>query len=218
LSRAFLAPRLSHAPLRRVRLLGVDDAHPAEMMRSALAATGIAVVICTLSACGGGHTQAVRTVTVVSHTPANSPRTGDVLTLSGLGTFEGRCPRGRASWRLRFINVGSATDTIAYRVGAGVRRSVNVDPGNAITFRLVPGAARTQEPADRFVPPLGQGRGLAAARTVPTTAPLQATIYQGTEPQTLRADVHVALTAIGGESGQCVLVGSTVNAYTYPNS
>jgi hypothetical protein len=95
---------------------------------------------------------------------------------------------------------------------------VNVDPGNAIAFRLVQGAARTHEPADRFVAPLGQGRGLAAARTVPSTPPLQATIYQGSEPQTLRADVRLALTAIAGESGQCVLVGSTVNAFTYPNS
>jgi len=56
------------------------------------------------------------------------------------------------------------------------------------------------------------------AMAVPTTAPLQVIIYQGTEPQTLRANVRLALTTIGGESGQCVLVGSTVNAYTYPNS
>jgi len=52
---------------------------------------------------------------------------------------------------------------------------------------------------------------------VPTTAPIDAVIYQGTEPQTLRADVHLALSAIGGESGQFVLVGSTVSAFTYPN-
>ena len=52
---------------------------------------------------------------------------------------------------------------------------------------------------------------------MPTTEPLEALIYQGTEPQTLRADVHMALATIGGESGQCVLVGSTINAYSYPN-
>jgi hypothetical protein len=52
---------------------------------------------------------------------------------------------------------------------------------------------------------------------VPSTVALDALIYQGTEPQTLRADIHLALTTIGGESGQCVLVGSTVSAYTYPN-
>ena len=52
---------------------------------------------------------------------------------------------------------------------------------------------------------------------MPTTVPLHALIYQGTEPQTLRADVDLALSTIGGESGQCILVGSTVRAYTYPN-
>jgi hypothetical protein len=52
---------------------------------------------------------------------------------------------------------------------------------------------------------------------VPTTKPLHAITYQGTEPQTLRADVSLALATIGGESGQCILVGSTVSAYTYPN-
>lgn len=186
------------------------------MMRSAVAATGIAVVVCTLAACGGGHKQPVRTVTVGSRTVANSAGLGGVLTLSGLGTFEGRCPRGGASWRLRFISVGAATETLSYRIGAGVRRTVNVQPGNAITFRLAPGAARTHEP--RFVPPRGQPRGLTGARTVPTTAPLQATIYQATEPQTLRANVHLALTAIAAENGQCGLVATTVNAYTYPNS
>jgi hypothetical protein len=56
------------------------------------------------------------------------------------------------------------------------------------------------------------------AMSVPTTAPLRGVIYQGTEPQTLRADVELALSTLGGESGQCVLVGSNVSAYTYPNS
>ena len=52
---------------------------------------------------------------------------------------------------------------------------------------------------------------------MPTTAPLEVLIYQATEPQTLRADIHLALTTSGGDSGQCILVGSTVNAYAYPN-
>jgi len=115
------------------------------------------------------------------------------------------------------VNVDAATDTVSYRVGTGGRRTVNVDPGSSITFRLVQNTTRTHEPADRFVPPLGQGRGRTAATSVPSTEPLQATIYQGTEPQTLRADIRLALSTIGGESGQCVLVGSTLNAYTYPN-
>jgi hypothetical protein len=93
---------------------------------------------------------------------------------------------------------------------------VNINPGNGLTFHLIPNATKTREPA--FVPPRGQGRGLATAMMVATTAPLHVTIYQGTEPQTLRADVRLALATSGGESGHCVLVGSSVNAYTYPNS
>jgi hypothetical protein len=105
---------------------------------------------------------------------------------------------------------------VSYRVGNGARHTIHVNPGRSITLHLLPDAARTREPADRFVPPVGQGRGRAGATTVPTTAPLQAVIYQGTEPETLRADVRLALAASGGETGECVLVGSTVNAYTYP--
>ena len=125
-------------------------------------------------------------------------------------------PRGARIWSLRFVNADQATDTISYRVGTGTSRQVNVEPGGSVAVRLVPNATRTHEPRDRFVP-ADQGRGLAAATSVPTTEPLEALIYQATEPQTLRADVHLALATIGGESGQCVLVGSTINAYTYPN-
>jgi hypothetical protein len=188
------------------------------MRRSAVSVTAIAVSMWTLSACGDGHKKrAHRTGTVASRSVTHSAHSDAVLSLSGLGTFEGRCPRGARSWTLRFVVDVGATDTVSYRVGTGARRTVNVDPGNAITFHLVPAATKTHEPADRFVPPLGQGRGLATAMMVPTTAPLQVIIYQGTEPQTLRADVRLALATIGGESGQCVLVGTSVNAYTYPN-
>jgi hypothetical protein len=186
------------------------------MMRAAAVATGSAVVVCALSACGGGQKQAQQTVTAVSRAAVSSARVGDVLSLSGFGTFEGLCPRGGRRWKLRFINPGFATDTISYRIGTGSRRTQNVNPGTTITFGLVPGAARTHEP--RFSPPAGQGHGRTGATTVSSTAPLEVTIYQSTEPQTLRADVRIALTTIGGESGRCVLVGSTVNAHTYPNS
>jgi hypothetical protein len=188
--------------------------------RPAPAATAIAaaVLASAFSACGGGtHKQQVTSTTTITSKAATVPQ-DEILSLSGLGIFEGRCPRGARSWTLRFVVRGaSATDTVSYRVGTGPRHTVNVDPGRALTIHLVPGATKTHEPADRFVPPVGQGRGRAGPATVPTTQPLQALIYQGTEPQTLRADVRIALAAIGGETGQCVLVGSTVNAYTYPN-
>ena len=137
--------------------------------------------------------------------------------VSGLGSFAGLCPRGARTWMLRFINSGAATEAVSYRVGAGGRNLRSLKPGGAITIRLLPNVARIHEPADRFIP-RGQGRGLTGATSVPSTAPLNASIYQATEPQTLRADAHLALTTIGGDSGQCVLVGSTVDANTYPNS
>jgi hypothetical protein len=188
------------------------------MSRLGLTGATIAVFACTLSACGASHKQRAERAPTVAPRSITTPASEDeVLSLSQLGTFEGRCPPGARSWTLRFVVTAEATDTLSYRVGIGARRTVNVDPGNAITIHLVPDAARTHEPADRFVPPIGQGRGLAMATSVPTTSPLRAVIYQGTEPQTLRADVDLALSTIGGESGHCILVGSTVHAYTYPN-
>ena len=170
-----------------------------------------------LSACGGSQQR--RAKRPVTTAPASDPRSRQdvVLSLAGLGTFQGLCPRGAHSWTLRFVlNNDEPTTAVSYRVGEGAARLVTVNPGHVITFHLVPNATKTHEPADRFIPP-GQGRGRTAATSVPTTAPLYARIYQATEPQTLRADVHLALWAVGGDSGQCGLVGSTVKAYTYPN-
>ncbi len=183
--------------------------------------TAVVVVLAlTISACGGSQKQrAGQRTAPTQRGGTRQPAPGnEILSLSALGTFEGRCPRGARFWTLRFIDDGGATDTVSYRVGTGPRRTVNVDPGKPIVVKLVPNATRTHEPADRFIPPAGQGRGLTRATTVPTTASLNAVIYQATEPQTLRADIHLALTTIGGESGQCVPVGSSVGAYTYPNS
>lgn len=186
--------------------------------RRALSRTAIVIAGVMPSACGAGHEHPVgRVRPVVSLSVADAPNSPQLLSLSGLGTFEGRCPRGAPSWTVRFVVTAGATDTLSYAVGTGARRTVNIQPGDAITIRLVPGAARTHEPADRFVAPTGQGRGMARAMSASTTAPVHAVIYQATEPQTLRADVDLALSTIGGESGQCVLVGSTVHAYTYPN-
>lgn len=195
---------------------------PGPRWRAAVVAAPYAAVtafVCALSGCGASdHGQNHRTRTVVSRPRTSSARPDEILSLSALGTFEGRCPRGARSWALRFVDTAKATDTFRYQVGPAGRRTVNIDPGNAVSIDLRPGAARTHEPADRFVPPPGQGRGRATAMTVPTTALLHGVIYQGTEPQTLRADVELALSTAGGESGQCVLVGSNVSAFAYPNS
>ncbi len=185
----------------------------------AVAGATLGVVVCSISACGVSHIPTTPVASSVASSPvAPSSRPYEVLSLSALGTFQGRCPRGARIWTLRFVVPrGAATDAVKYRLGSARGRTVEVNPGDALTFRLVPYAARTHESPDRMVPPLGQGRGLTRSTSVPTTMPLNVQIYQGTEPQTLRADIRLALTAIGGESGQCVLVGSTVDANTYPN-
>lgn len=188
---------------------------------AAVSASYVAIFafVCALSGCGANDQRLDhRTRTVISRSRTSSTRPDEILSLSALGTFEGRCPRGARSWTLRFVNPANATDTFRYQVGPGARRTVNIEPGNSISIRLRPGAATTHEPVDRFVPPPGQGRGRAMAMSVPTTALLHGVIYQGTEPQTLRADVVLALSTLGGESGQCILVGSKLSAFTYPNS
>ena len=192
------------------------------MRRTAVTATAIAASVCMISACGSSHREvahpttnvASRSEEVASGSVSHSARPERVLSLSGLGTLEGSCPPGARLWTLRFVSDPEASELVSYRVGTGARHTVNA---SAITIHLVPNATKTHEPADPFVPPAGQPRGVLKAMSLPTTAPIQALIYQATEPQTLQADVRLALASIGGESGQCVLAGSTVNAYTYLN-
>jgi hypothetical protein len=187
------------------------------MKRALLTAGTVAALGCLLSACGEGRSHLTPRIAIAPAASVTDPsRPYEVLSLSGLGRFEGRCPRGAHSWRLRFVDDEMASDAVSYRVGDGQRHTVNVNPGHAITIHLVPNATRTREPAIRFVPP-GQGRGRTKAESVPSTEPLGALIYQATEPQTLRATVHLAFTTMGGESGRCALVGSSVHAHTNPN-
>jgi hypothetical protein len=182
-----------------------------------IAGTAVAMV-CVLSGFGGGHTERVqRNQTDVSESGQGPESLRTVLSLSGLGSFKGICPPGPRSWTLRFVADPDADDALSYRVGRGPRRTIKVDPSDAVSIHLIPDATKTHEQADRFVP-LGQARGVTHAVSVPTTAPLRAAIYQATESQTLLAYVRLALSTIGGESGQCVLVGSAVRAYTYPSS
>ena len=153
-------------------------------------------------------------MTVPSRSVTRSARS-DVLSLSGLGTFEGNCPRGARSWTLRFVVDPDATETVSYRVGTkAAERSTSIQ---ATRSPSTSSPTRQQLVSRHSFRPSPQGRGLTTAMRVPTTAPLQVIVYQATEPRTLRADVHLALSTTGGESGQCVLVGSSVNAYTYPN-
>src|SRR5437763_11344748 len=128
------------------------DRRAAQMRRAATVTTAVAVVAVMVSACGGGNDQrADRTgrIALVSHTHAVRHR--EVLSLAGLGTFRGSCPRAAHSWALRFVDDAEASETVSYRVGTRPRRTVNVNPGNAIVFHLVPNAVRTHEPRGRPV-------------------------------------------------------------------
>ena len=173
----------------------------------------IAVVIAVAAGGCGGSTKTVTVTTraqsgtTSSTTPSASP---EVLAVGTIGGFYGRCPRGAGAWTLQFaVPATGASDTITSKIGSGPLRRAQVDPGQAATFRLVPNAAHARQPADAM-----SGH---RATMVTTTEPLDIRVSQATESQSLRLDVHLALTAIGGESGQCALAGSRVNARTYFN-
>lgn len=154
-------------------------------------------------------------MTVTTHpppvtTPSTTSASPEVLAVPSIGGFYGRCPRGARVWTLRFVaSTTSASDTITSKIGGGPLRRAQVNPGQAATFHLITNAARARQPAD---PMSGH-----PATTVTTTAPLDIHISQATEAQSLRLDVHLALTAIGGETGQCALAESRVNARAYFN-
>jgi hypothetical protein len=173
----------------------------------------IAAAIAVAAAGCGGSTRTVtvttraRSATTTSTTTSASP---EVLAVPTIGGFYGRCPRGAGAWTLRFVTpAASASDTITSKLGSGPLRRAQVNPGQAATFRLIPNAAHARQPADTM-----SGH---RATTLATTEPLDIHISQATESQSLRLDIHLALTAIGGETGQCALADSRINARTYFN-
>jgi hypothetical protein len=181
------------------------------MPKRAVIAAALAV---SAASCGSSTKTVTVTVTAPDRsattsvtTPATAPA---VLSIPTVGGFYGRCPRGAPAWTLRFVvPAASASEIITSTIGGGSAQRTQVDPGQAATFHLTPSAAHARQPAD----PMSGHR----ATTVATTQPLDVHISQATEPQSLRLDVHLALTTIGGESGQCALADSRVNARTYDN-
>jgi hypothetical protein len=175
-----------------------------------------AAIAAAIAMAAGGCGGSTKTVTVTTRAPSvatsstTTPASPEVLAVPTIGGFYGRCPRGAAVWTLQFVvPATSASDTITSKIESGPLRRAQVNPGQAATFRLIPNAAHVRQPAD----PMSGHR----ATTVPTTEPLDIHISQATESQSLRLDVHLALTAIGGETGQCALAASRVNARTYFN-
>jgi hypothetical protein len=174
-----------------------------------------AAIAAAIAIGAGGCGGSTKTVTVTTRAPSvtrsstTTSASSEVLAVPTIGGFYGRCPRGGGVWTLQFVTPGSASDTITSKIGSGPLRRAQVNPGQAATFRLIPNAAQARQPAD----PMSGHR----ATTLATTEPLEIHISQATESQSLRLDISLALTAIGGETGQCALAESRVNARTYFN-
>lgn len=175
-------------------------------------AATIAALASAVAGCGG----TTRTVSVtttappVTSTATATLSTDEVLAVPAVGRFDARCPPAAHEWTLRFIApADGATDAITSTVRHRRPRRTAVNPGGVATFHLVPGSVPTSEPADRI--------SHHHATTIATTPPLDIHIVQATEPQSVRVDVHLALTTLGGDSGRCALVGSRVDARTYFN-
>ncbi len=178
----------------------------------------LAVVAWAVTGCGGATRTVSITITATPTTTTAPPTatsgatrpSDEVLAVPAVGRFYATCPRAAHHWTLRFmVSAGGANDTISYRVRHGPMRRAAVKPGATATFQLAAGSFHTAEPADRIA--------RHRATTIATTPPLDIRISQVTESQALRVDVHLALATIGGETGQCVLVGSRVDARTYLN-
>jgi hypothetical protein len=169
-----------------------------------------------LLAAGCGGSRGTVTITSAARSAARSSTavvlgSDEVLAVRTLGGFYGLCPRAASVWTLRFRSpAATATDLLTYTVGSDPVRRVEVNPGDAVSFHLIPNIARVREPAD---PTSGH-----PATMIATTAPLEVQISQDTEAQLLQVDVRLALTTSGGESGDCALAESWVTARTYPNS
>jgi hypothetical protein len=175
-----------------------------------------AAIAAAIAVAAGGCGGSSKTVTVTTHAPSVTTSSttmspsNEVLAVPTIGGFYGRCPRGAGVWTLHFlVPATSASDTITSKIGSGALRRAQVNPGQAVTFRLIPNAAHARQPTD----PMSGHRATAVA----TTQPLDIHISQATESQSLRLDIYLALTAIGGETGHCALANSRVNARTYFN-
>jgi hypothetical protein len=130
-----------------------------------------------------------------------------LLSVPAVGRIFGRCNPGDARWTIEFINQSGASDAVAYRVGNGRSRSVDIDPGRPLTLQLAPGQFTSHEPADPAI--------RFPAQTLRTTVPVSLDIEQGTEPHIYRVKLRFATAAAIGDTTDCALISSTMSATTY---
>jgi hypothetical protein len=145
---------------------------------------------------------------------ARAPGLAEVLAVPSVGRFYGRCAPGARFWTLRFVADNPVNDFVFYRLGRGPRRTVNLRPGQALTWRLRPGTFRSHEPGFRQVPGDPMTRSSAPVAYL-TTTPLSIVISQGSEPRIFLIDVRIALAA--AISANCAPVATHLQALTYFN-
>lgn len=162
-----------------------------------------------LASCGGSasHTTTVTTSTTRTVAKSASPAMGELLSVPAVGRIYGRCKPGESPWPVRYVNDTRVTDAVTYQLGGGHPRTVSLNPGQTLTLRLVPGQARSRQPADP--------KGRVPAQTIRTTVPVVVSIDQGSEIHIYRAKVTFVLAAAIGDTANCALVSSSVRAFTY---
>jgi hypothetical protein len=170
--------------------------------------SGVAAAL-LLAGCGGSspkQTDHQRTTTAKSPSAPSSP--AELLSVPAVGRIYGRCRPGDRRWTIEFAPDNVATDSVTYRIGSGRPRTVNTRPSQrALTWRLVPDQFNSHEPAD----PVSH----FPATTIKTTAPVSLDITQGTEPHIYRVNMRFAVAAAIGDTSNCALISTRLNATTY---
>jgi hypothetical protein len=133
-----------------------------------------------------------------------------------VGRFYGQCAPGARLWTLRFEPDKAINDFVSFRLGRGPRRTMNLRPGQALTWLLRPGTVRSHEPGFRQVPGDPSTRSSAPVAYL-TTTPLSIAISQDSEPHIFRVDARLALAAAIGDAANCAPVATELRALTYFN-
>jgi hypothetical protein len=166
--------------------------------------------ILLVAGCGGSQSRTVtqtKTTTITTTVTTPGPQLGELLSVPAVGRIYGRCKPGESRWTIKFVNDALATDEVTYRVGSGRAHSSTVNPSQTLVWNLAPGRFTSHEPADPV------SRFPAAA--IKTTAPVSLDIAQGTEPHIYQVKVRLALAAAIGDTTNCALISSSMDARTY---
>src|SRR5436305_685932 len=95
-----------------------------------------------LAGCGGSQSKSTTEESATTTTrPARTarPQLAELLSVPAVGRIYGRCAPSQRRWTIKFVNDAAATDGITYRVGSTRPLSVQLDPGQALDWKLEPG-------------------------------------------------------------------------------